>query len=247
MHGVNVRFAREGEFPFVVSITNTIQNNQRPEANHVCTGTLVSKRDVVTADHCVSTFTDQTITIIAGSHDIRHGTRYGVLWWLSYNQFSTIQHSIPVYEHNDITMIRLNQTVPDNIVPPPISYVAKHVMLRSTLQTAGFGVTSNLLMAGLMETAKLKIIPKEQCEQRLSDLLNAAVVLDDNKFCAVADPFVLLDNKNSGSPVLYRGQLLGLHIETYPSHLNIYDPRRVNILISVPYYRRFVEAVIKNY
>ncbi|XP_011495224.1 PREDICTED: chymotrypsin-2-like [Ceratosolen solmsi marchali] len=247
MHGVNVRFAREGEFPFVVSITNMNRNNQRPEANHVCTGTLVSKRDVVTTDHCVLGFLYHVIEIIVGSHDIRQGTRYFVLWWLSFNQFSTIQRSIPVYEHNDIMMIRLNQTIQENIVPPSISFATNKVLFRSKLQTAGFGITNNDQRSNFMETAELQILTTPQCEQRLSELLNCPYKLNDNKFCAAADPYVILDKGNSGSPMLLKGKLVGIHRGSSPGNVENYHPRKVNIFINALYYRRFIEVVIKNY
>jgi hypothetical protein len=48
MFGENVRLAHEAEFPSVVSIRLMIPDRIRPEIDHVCSGVLVSLRDVLT-------------------------------------------------------------------------------------------------------------------------------------------------------------------------------------------------------
>jgi V8-like Glu-specific endopeptidase len=107
MFGEKVRLARKSEFPFVVSIKRMIPHSNNPENNHICTGTLVSIRDVVTAGHCNEFFQNHVPEVIVGTNNIRRGSRYYVSWWLSYNQWTEIRQTIRQFPLNDITMLRV--------------------------------------------------------------------------------------------------------------------------------------------
>jgi hypothetical protein len=108
MFGENVRNAREGEFPFVVSIRPMNLRNDFREIEHICTGVLVSNRDVLSVDHCNKYFRNIVAEVIVGSNDICLGRKYYVSWWLSFNQWSEIRNLELRYSKNDITMLRVS-------------------------------------------------------------------------------------------------------------------------------------------
>jgi V8-like Glu-specific endopeptidase len=52
---------------------------------------------------------------------------------------------------------------------------------------------------------------------------------------------------NSGSPVLYNRQLIGIHKGTSPRYPRMYHPEKVNLFISIRYYRDFILDVMRNF
>jgi secreted trypsin-like serine protease len=107
MFGENVRYANQGEFPFVVSIKRISFNNSEPENYHICTGTLVSNKDVLTAEHCSDNLLISDIEVIVGSNDIREGKQYNVSWWITYNTWISMKKKKSQYHNNDIMMLRV--------------------------------------------------------------------------------------------------------------------------------------------
>jgi hypothetical protein len=76
MFGENVGLAHEGEFPYIVSVRRANPNNRDTEKDHVCTGVLVSNKDVVTVEHCFRHLRISNTEIIAGTNDLREGNIY---------------------------------------------------------------------------------------------------------------------------------------------------------------------------
>jgi hypothetical protein len=84
-----------------------IPDRIRPEIDHVCSGVLVSLRDVLTVDHCQNYFQNHVPEVIVGNNNIRLGSRYYVSWWLSYNQWNEMKGTVPEFQSNDIAMLRV--------------------------------------------------------------------------------------------------------------------------------------------
>jgi hypothetical protein len=83
--GENVKSAEENEFKYVVSILEIDNSTLVPiEMYHRCTGTLVSKQDVLTAEHCVNNIFPSAIKMLIGSIDLRLGTIFSPLFFVPY-------------------------------------------------------------------------------------------------------------------------------------------------------------------
>jgi V8-like Glu-specific endopeptidase len=75
---------------------------------HFCTGTLVSNRDVLTSEHCVLNKPQNRVKVLVGSVDLRRSVKCNVLWWLGYDTWAQTHHLPPVYNLNDVAIIRVN-------------------------------------------------------------------------------------------------------------------------------------------
>jgi V8-like Glu-specific endopeptidase len=79
------------------------------EDYHICTGTLVSTVDVLTAGHCVDSVDQSHLRIIAESVDIRNGRIFNILCIITYNQWAVINNIESSHDVNDIAIIKVKQ------------------------------------------------------------------------------------------------------------------------------------------
>jgi hypothetical protein len=107
--GTNVRPAQVGDFPFVVSIVG-INPNIPIELNIWCTATRITRRLVLTSEHCLRNSENRPFQIIEGSVDVRHGTSFFPLWSISYDQWAYHNNIQVFFIDNDILLIQVKYT-----------------------------------------------------------------------------------------------------------------------------------------
>jgi hypothetical protein len=105
--GQDVKPVRQGQYTFVVSIMQ-ITADPNPQQDHICMGTLVTKRDVLTNEHCMRSENLNEIQLIIGSNSLLHGTKYYPLWWKTYDEWC-LEKNIPIqFDINDVAIIRVS-------------------------------------------------------------------------------------------------------------------------------------------
>jgi V8-like Glu-specific endopeptidase len=107
MIGQNIRDAQENEFPYVVSFMRIGLFMTNPQLNHICTGTLITRKDVVTSEHCIVGRQISNSKIMVGSVNLRITRRYYILWWISYKQWANGQNITIQFSINDIAVVRV--------------------------------------------------------------------------------------------------------------------------------------------
>jgi secreted trypsin-like serine protease len=86
--GQNVVVAEEFEFPFIVFITVAPDRYYDPLGPFYCSGSLVTRRDVLASDHCLRNRVPEDLQVNIGSYDIRTSDIYRPEWWVTYETWA---------------------------------------------------------------------------------------------------------------------------------------------------------------
>jgi secreted trypsin-like serine protease len=108
--GRNVRDAGENEYPFIASILRILTEDES-EIVYACVGALISRKDVLTTNHCMDDEELNKIKIIIGSTYLTGTNKYYPLWWKSYNDWMQEKRKNLEFRLNDIAIIRVNKCV----------------------------------------------------------------------------------------------------------------------------------------
>lgn len=103
LRGVNVRDARSSDKLTFVVYLGYINNG----GEHYCTGSLITRRSVLTCQHCIFGEEKSNVQITIGSTDLRLGQKYGVDSWQSYDQWYYDVKELAVHTEDDIAVIRV--------------------------------------------------------------------------------------------------------------------------------------------
>jgi V8-like Glu-specific endopeptidase len=111
----------ENEFPFIVAITkHYLVDNQ--QMNYICTGSLISKNDVLTSEHCMEGHHLTGIRVIVGSSYLNHGSVYYPEWWITYDQWAVYNGRTIEHEVNDIAILNVI-IIKNNYYKNPLNFV----------------------------------------------------------------------------------------------------------------------------
>ncbi|XP_011506434.1 PREDICTED: snake venom serine protease NaSP-like [Ceratosolen solmsi marchali] len=240
--GPNIRPTVEYEFPFVVFISTPPNMQQYNINSFFCTGSLISFRDVITAEHCLTNKQLKDVEINAGSHDIRRTTTYYPEWWLSYETWCQHKERAVEYPRNSIlTIIRLNDTV-SNAQPARILYTPKQNLVDKdvVLVTWGRGNTGRIPL--ISETGTAKVLTDDHCSNQYYTLRRRHLVVYETLFCTAADPFLIVDIGDAGSPVLYQNQIVGVTRGATPRNMD--STTLMNVHYNIHYFRQFITDVL---
>ncbi|XP_058800808.1 chymotrypsin-1-like [Phymastichus coffea] len=248
--GTKVRDARPNELPFVVSIARRAQSNDTHFVNrHFCTGTLISRRSILTVEHCFGGLALSDIEIIAGSEDVSLGDKYYPESWITYKEWKKNKKGYMEFLHHDIIVLTLEgKGVRPEIHPATILTFAPTDLIRSIVRIAGWGVSIDGKCPLVLKTALTTVLCEEECRKRASDLSRNDLLIMENYFCSSAKPGVLSSYGDSGAPILNkRKQLVGLNIGVCPNLIGF--PLRyqliyqMNLHIHLYHYRNFIKDV----
>jgi hypothetical protein len=111
LFGENVKYGKKTNFRFIVSIMEIPDlNHPFSQLNHICTGTLITLRDVATSAQCVSGYTVNSLKVVAGSNDLRKSESYHISWWITYDDWAKHYNIKKKFDNHDVLNIRVSFT-----------------------------------------------------------------------------------------------------------------------------------------
>ncbi|XP_011497940.1 PREDICTED: uncharacterized protein LOC105362248 isoform X2 [Ceratosolen solmsi marchali] len=146
--------------------------------------------------------------------------------------------------------MKLLETIADpEIEPANLSTMTNRDLIGIDVVVAGWGRTNTQRLAIIMETAMLKIISKSECLKKVKKISQTKtdMIVPPTVLCSIAKPYTLLDNGESGGPLLdTNNHVVGVNEGTTPQTDKPFDPNEVNIHANINYYRHFIMDTISN-
>ncbi|KAK7081257.1 hypothetical protein SK128_014418 [Halocaridina rubra] len=175
--------ARPGEFPWLVSLRPA-----KPPQNHYCGGTLINKRYVLTAAHCVHRNSPEYLVVFAGKQDFTTDGSEPPQILSVKNIISHANYSKRYI--NDIALLELKQEAKWTKLVKPICLPDREDKVDDGLSVtvAGWGLTDETVNGGtpskILKKVAVKVINRTTCEDWYQQLVGSSNPLYDSHICA---------------------------------------------------------------
>ena len=144
----------------VVGLLMTTQNSLGMESQSICTGTLIDKRIILTAAHCIATPGLSNI-IVFFDHDMQKATenrlRFALTGTVHEKYMTEVKDNDPnaaVANWNDIALLVLNEDAPADVKIAKIAAPGTALKKGNSLTLAGFGITNAVIRKEVKKNGK---------------------------------------------------------------------------------------------
>ncbi|XP_011495580.1 PREDICTED: uncharacterized protein LOC105360385 [Ceratosolen solmsi marchali] len=241
--GVEVRSAHVREFPFLVAFKHINVINPHATRDHICTGSLISRSHVLSAEQCIRNRNKNETAILHGTNSLSSCVQYSIEWWITFGEWSNYRNRQVEYDNNDISITKLTHDVQGILQTAILSTVPFVNLVDKSVRFAAWGVNNRRMMSRTILTATARTITNSACEHKISQLTGLRHEITNNYFCTHNSPFTLLKRGDFGGPVLYFNNIIGINKEILPQIANEYNHHKVNVHTSINYYREFIADV----
>ncbi|KAJ8664642.1 hypothetical protein QAD02_006304 [Eretmocerus hayati] len=251
LEGDNVKPVQKNKYPFIVAIAHKPEYRPPHELTHFCGGTLISKRHVLTATHCLENEKYNQLQVLAKLSDdnwrdreifeIDSSCTYSS--WLSHN-------NIPEEVFVDTALLKL-KVEDTRITPAPYSKLKIYeALLPQSVTLIGFDVSNVGADIPKLVEAPSKILKGADCLQKMRTFSPDYEEFEtfDGIICTKTKPWVLISSGDSGGPLLTgNGIVLGVNFATCPSN-DLCPPKSkvVNAAARVIHFTEFIESMIDS-
>lgn len=170
--------------------------------DHMCGGSIIGERDIVTAAHCVYGYNPTYLRVVTGTVEWANpGAKYFVEeYWVHCN------YNYPMY-HNDIALIRLNDSIVWNEYTKPALLPDAPLANGSQLLLTGWGSTSlGSDTPDVLKKASLTYVDYPSCQEIMGGDTNNGY----GHICTLTDQGQGACHGDSGGPVANNGTVYGV-------------------------------------
>ncbi|XP_011500642.1 PREDICTED: trypsin-like [Ceratosolen solmsi marchali] len=244
LYGHNVRPAQQNEQSFVIKVMFIVPG-ANVSTDLICTGALVTRHDVISAEHCMQYVEMNNTKFLVGLTDSPQ-FRFYPNWWISYEQWEQHSDQRKGYLINDFCFIRLTSIVMDEFNTVTFSFYEQKKTSGKRVVVLGWGSLNNNTYPTTLQAADLKVMSKKGCDRQISRVLGRRIQIQENILCTIGDPFTVLMDGDSGSPLLYRNKLIGVSTGICPLVAENVLEDKVNLHINIYYYQEFLLEIIST-
>ncbi|XP_015180800.1 PREDICTED: chymotrypsin-2-like isoform X2 [Polistes dominula] len=195
----------ENEFPFQVSLRYS-------DTVHICGGALISERHVLSAAHCVCELFDEPyddLSVVTGSISVKKGGKY--------HKVKSI-HCHPEYAFgaedswtHDLVVITLNDNVTVSSSQEPIDLPNSDTFENVSAILTGWGRHHSLgPLSDILQKVTLTTITNEKCQSYYNNTILPS------HLCTLEHKGIGACKGDSGSPLIYNNQIIGIFSWTKP-------------------------------
>ncbi|KAG7204572.1 hypothetical protein KM043_004995 [Ampulex compressa] len=204
-------YANPGEFPYQVSL--------RVDRQHICGGSLISNRHVVTAAHCVYNIVSapyNNVEIVTGSTSLyRGGQTHRVKSVYYHSQYVPSASQSWV---NDVAVIILAAPLTVNAYQRPITFATTCPEPGSVCILSGWGkVSANGPISPDLKKAYCTVLSGSECQAHHKEYIFAS------QLCTRAKVGIGACQGDSGGPLVVNGVLHGIVSWVYPCAVGVPD------------------------
>ncbi|XP_020288284.1 chymotrypsin-2-like [Pseudomyrmex gracilis] len=221
--------AAESEFPYQASL--------RYFDLHICSGTLISDKHVLSAAHCVCGLIDypsEELSVRTGSVKLTEGEKHAVK--------SITCH--PDYRYGpeeswtaDIVVITLAEQICVSASQLPIALATRKTPDGERAVISGWGrVRPFSFLSRNLQKLSLPIIDNKMCQEYYKNF-----TILDSQICTFERKGIGACKGDSGNPLVYNNTLVGVFSWTKPCAIGFPD-----VFTNVIYFTDFIERVIQT-
>lgn len=204
--------AKDHEFPFQVSLRYL-------DTVHICGGALISERHVLSAAHCVCELFEEPydeLSVVTGTNSVKEGGEF--------HQIEKI-HCHPEYVFggdnswtHDLTVITLRDNVTWNDAQRPIDLPTSDTPKNVPAVLSGWGRHNfHGSLSNTLQKVTLTTISNEDCQKYYNN------VILPSQMCTFVSKGIGGCKGDSGSPLTYKNQLVGIFSWTKPCAMGTPD------------------------
>ncbi|KAI4457462.1 polyserase-related [Holotrichia oblita] len=191
----NGKDAVEGQFPYQVSL-------QRENFGHTCGGSILNKKWILTAAHCVNNTLPSEWTIYMGSVLLNSGgINHAVARIIVHKDY---EESPKIVAKDDVAVLELEREIEFSDRVKPIELETEDVGQIDCI-ISGWGLLRDDSRPNHLQYINTKTVRFEECE-----VYNSNKVVDSKEICTSVQFGKLCKTSDSGGPVVANGKQIGI-------------------------------------